>query len=158
MKSLACFDQWGNSPMEVLEFTQHRLDVCFTLLDKLRDSGEMSSAELNRQTKIFMEEEGYSICPFFDHFWHDYIRTQVRAEEFIRVHMKKPIYGKVTKTHDENMVIFTPNFGYNPQPYIVYNPQISKGLGDDVYVQGDRIIQVRVNPTLLGRPRNLILL
>lgn len=143
MKNLAHFDYWQNSPIEALESMQHRLDVCFTLLDKLRNAGEMSSTELNWQTRLLMEEEGYSICPFFEHFWHDYIRTQIRAEEFIRVYMKQPIRGKITKTHEDNMIIFTPSYGYDPKPFLVFNPVITDEKHGEGCVQGNRVVQVR---------------
>lgn len=142
MKSLTQFNFWGTTPYEALGEMQHKLDVCYTLVDMLKNAGEMSSAELNRQAKLLMEEEGYSICPFLDKFWRDYIRVEVRPEEFIRVRMKKPIRGVITKTHEDNMIILTPSFGYDPKPFLVYDPVITNETRGEGYVQGKRVIQV----------------
>lgn len=117
-----------------------RLDVVSDVLDDLRDRGEMSGTELDKLVAQKYGMKGFSVRPFLDSFKNKGIRTEVRKEECIKVKMKHYEWGRLYKTHEDDMFIFVP-IHRNP-PYIIFHPTIESTDRDMVYLCGERIVQV----------------
>lgn len=146
MKSLVTFNPYRIDylpPYQMLGEAIEHLEIASKTLDKLREKGSLSGKEVDKIVASFVGDHTYTIRPFLDALErHGYIHTEIRAEEYIKISMKRPEIGMVYPTHDPDCVIFVPCC-YNPRPYLIYNPIISK-TGDPKYthVQGDRMVQV----------------
>ena len=125
---------------EFLNALTSRLDVASDVLDDLRERGEMSGTELDKLMEQKYGMKGYSARPFLDSFKNKGIRTEVRKEECIKVKMKHYEWGRLYKTHEDNMFIFVP-IHQNP-PYLIFHPTIESTDRDMVYLCGERIVQV----------------
>ena len=146
MKSLVTFNPFRIDcmrPYEMLNDAITRFEVANKTLDKLREKGRLSGKQVDNIVADLIDERTFTIRPFLDALEsHGYIRTEILPEEYIKISMKRPEIGTVFPTHDSNCVIFVPCC-YNPRPYLVYNPVMSKSP-DPKYtrVQGDRMVQV----------------
>ena len=146
MKSLVTFNPYrmdNMTPYQMLECMEERFNVANRVLDKLREEGRMSGKQLDNAVAEILGAPNFTIRPYLDALERmGYIRTEILPEEYIKVEMEHSEAGKMYPTHDPNCVIFVPRSCYS-NPYLIYNPIVSRLINGEAYVQGDRMIQVR---------------
>ena len=148
MKSLVTFNPYrmdNMTPYQMLECMEERFNVANGVLDKLREAGRMSGKQLDNAVAEILGASNFTIRPYLDALERmGYIRTEIIPEEYIKVEMEHSEAGEIYSTHDPNCVIFIPRNCYSrSRPYLIYNPTVSRSIRDEVYVQGDRMVQVR---------------
>lgn len=148
MKNLVTFNPYrldNMTPYQMLEYMEERFNVANRVLDKLREEGRMSSKQLDNAVAEILDVPNFTIRPYLDALESmGYIRTEIHSEEYIKVEMEHSEAGEVYPTHDPNCVIFVPRNCYpRSRPYLIYDPIVSRSMRDEIYVQGDRMVQVR---------------